>query len=354
MNYVRRISVAAGLAALWLASAAPAPAAAEEFEGGPPHPVWWSPMLELDSLEAIDARLARHIWPGDDEGLPLAKWDGEIREEASAVNCIELERLVAAGFSGISSNDFGLQLLNQALCRGIEALGRAQPAETSYLRDFVLDEEAIHLLPAMAKISPSCDYQCRQRVANERRIPLSRFEPVIQVIVKSEEQIRIRTIDWVSIVTILGRGDFNGDGVDDLLVLINGGSMSGTWGGAELYLLSRDAPSAILFVVEALTGGCDDYQCQAAYDEPRLPSAWSAVRTTTWILSTQMKVRRLSSGGGRCWELNTHRKLTICSHGSFGSSQAARCWKSRARARWWRYPPSPAELSGRCWSAGTA
>jgi hypothetical protein len=266
MNLVRRISVAAGLAALWLASAAPAPAAAEEFEGGPPYPVWWSPMLELDSLEAIDARLARHIWPGDDEGLPLAKWDGEIREEASAVNCIELERLVAAGFSGISSNDFGLQLLNQALCRGIEALGRAQPAETSYLRDFVLDEEAIHLLPAMAKISPSCDYQCRQRVANERRIPLSRFEPVIQVIVKSEEQIRIRTIDWVSIVTILGRGDFNGDGVDDLLVLINGGSMSGTWGGAELYLLSRDAPSAILFVVEALTGGCDDYQCQAAYD----------------------------------------------------------------------------------------
>ena len=136
-----RVTRKIGLAILWASLALANPASAEE----PPFPVWWSPMLELDSLDAIDARLARHIWPGDNEGLPLAKWDGEIREDASAVNCIELERLVADGFHGISSNDFGLQLLNQALCRGIEALGRARPAETSYLRDFVLDEEAIHL-----------------------------------------------------------------------------------------------------------------------------------------------------------------------------------------------------------------
>jgi hypothetical protein len=251
-------------ATLWLSLSAPA--LAEE----PPYPVWWSPVLELDSIEGIDARLARHIWPGDDEGLPLSKGMGEAREETSAVNCIELERLVADGFEGIGSNGFGLQLNIQALCRGIEAMRRAQPAERSYLREFLLDEEAIHLLPAMADISPSCDYQCRQWVANERRIPLSRFEPVIRVIVKSDERIRIRTIDWVSIVTILGRGDFNGDGLDDLLVMINGGSMSGTWGGAELYLLSRDAPDAVLFVAEELTNDCDEYQCEAEYDDPRV------------------------------------------------------------------------------------
>lgn len=236
----------------------------------PPYPVWWSPVLELDSLDGIDARLARPIWPGNDEGLPLAKWEGDRREDASAVNCFALERLVAARFEGIGSNGFALQLYNQALCRGIEAMRRAQPAQKSYLRDFVLDEDAIHLLPAMVRLSPSCDVRCRQWVASERRIPLSRFEPVIKVTVESDEEIRIRTIDWVSIVTILGRGDFDGDGLDDLLVLINGGSMSGTWGGVGLYLLSRDAPRAVLFVTEELTNGCDDYQCQSAYDYPRV------------------------------------------------------------------------------------
>jgi len=257
MGFVRSICLSAGL---WLTVAGSA--LGEE----PPYPVWWSPVLELDSLDDIDARLRQAEWP-ESGGLPLAKGMGEAREETSAVNCIELERLVADGFYGIGSNGYGIQLYTQALCRGIEAMRRAQPAETSYLREFVLDEEAIHLLPAMVDISPSCDYRCRQWVANERRIPLSRFEPVIRVTVKSDEEMRIRTIDWVSIVTILGRGDFDGDGLDNLLVLIDGGSMSGTWGGAALYLLARDAADRVLFVAEELTNNCDDYQCQATYDD---------------------------------------------------------------------------------------
>jgi hypothetical protein len=252
------------VATLWLSLASSAPA--EE----PPYPVWWSPVLELDNLEGIDAGLARHIPFGNDKGLPLAKGMGEAREEASAVNCIELEFLVSAGFNGIGTNGFGIQLYTQALCRGIEAMRRAQPAKKSYLRDFVLDEEAIHLLPAMVTAIGSCDFLCRQRVANERRIPLSRFEPVIKVTVASDEKIRIQTIDWESIITIVGRGDFNGDGLDDLLVFANSGSISGTWSGADLYLLSRDAPGVVLFVAEELTDGCDDYQCDTAYDYPRV------------------------------------------------------------------------------------
>ena len=104
-----QIARTAGLIALWACLAfGYGPAAAAESGTEPPYPVWWSPILELDSIEGIDARLERHIWPGDDEGLPLAKWDGENREEASAVNCIELERLVAAGFYGIGTNGFGM------------------------------------------------------------------------------------------------------------------------------------------------------------------------------------------------------------------------------------------------------
>lgn len=92
MKLARGTRIGGALAALCLGLAEPAPA--EES----PYPVWWSPTLELDGLEAIDARLARHIWPGDDEGLPLSRGMGEAREETSAVNCVELERLVAAGF----------------------------------------------------------------------------------------------------------------------------------------------------------------------------------------------------------------------------------------------------------------
>jgi hypothetical protein len=226
--------------------------------------------LELDSLDQIDARLARAIWPGDSEGLRLMKAEGETRQEVSASNCIELKRWVGESYYGIGSNGFGLQLYNQAFCRAIEMMRRAAPAERSFLRDFRLDEKAIDHLPAMVDISPSCDMLCRQRVANERRIPLSVFEPVIRVTVVSDEKIKVWTIEWVVILTILARGDFNGDGLDDLLVLANGGGTVGTWSGAEVFLLTRDTSGAVLSVLEEGSDSCAHYQCDATYDYPRV------------------------------------------------------------------------------------
>jgi hypothetical protein len=185
--------------------------------------------------------------------------------------------LVAAGFEGIASNGFGLQLLNQALCRGIEAMRRAQPAETSYLRDFVLDEGAIHFLPPMVADSSSCDFICRHPIAKEGRIPLSQFEPVTRLNSVNDHELEIWPLDWKTIVTILGRGDFNGDGLDDLLVLANGGSMSGTWSGAQVYLLSRETPGSVLRVLEAGTAMCADHQCQTDFYDPKFADALNRV-----------------------------------------------------------------------------
>jgi hypothetical protein len=66
------------MSALWLSGSSPA--LAEE----PPYPVWWSPVLELDSLEGIDARLHRALWPGNDEGMLLITTEDGIVSEASA------------------------------------------------------------------------------------------------------------------------------------------------------------------------------------------------------------------------------------------------------------------------------
>ncbi len=67
-----------GLAVLWASLAfGKGAVAATEPDAEPPYPIWWSPVLELDSLEAIDARLHRALWPGDDEGMTLYKQEGD-------------------------------------------------------------------------------------------------------------------------------------------------------------------------------------------------------------------------------------------------------------------------------------
>jgi len=262
-----QIARTVGLAVLWAGPALANPALAED----PPYPVWWSPVLELDSLEDIDARLERTFWPGDDEGMPLFKIEADEREDVSAANCIELRLLVDKGYRGAGSHDYWVQEYLLAHCRAIEWMRRARPAKRSFLRDFVLDEEAIHVLPALVDISPSCDFVCRQRVANERPIPLSQFTPVFRITVTSDEEIEIRTLAIETDLSILARGDFNDDGLDDLLLLTSSGATEGTWANAEIYLLSRETPGSVLRVLDAGTATCADYQCEEASDYPEAP-----------------------------------------------------------------------------------
>ncbi len=235
-----------------------------------PYPVWWSPALELESLDAIDARVEREFWPGDPEGLPLAKTEGETRKEVPAFNCIELERWVGEGYHGIGTNGFGLQLYNQALCRAIEMLKQAAPARRSYLREFVLDETAVAYLPAMAFRMPSCDYQCRQRLANERRIPVSQFEELVRIDSKGVDELELETPTMETRITVMARGDLNADGLDDMLVLSNTGATEGTGGWSGIYLLTREAPNAVLFVLNADKPSCRHYQCDETYDYPAI------------------------------------------------------------------------------------
>ena len=105
---------AVGVLALWLAN----PAAGQ----GPPYPVWWSSALELDSLDAIDARLERELWKGDGEGLPLGRREGDAWQEVRARSCNDLKRLTEAGYDGIGTPGYRAQLYNLAYCRAIEWL----------------------------------------------------------------------------------------------------------------------------------------------------------------------------------------------------------------------------------------
>ncbi len=68
-----------------------------------PYPVWWSPVLELDSLDHIDARLERALWPGATQGLPLHKYEGDTELEVWANSCSEFMALTQSGYHCIGN-----------------------------------------------------------------------------------------------------------------------------------------------------------------------------------------------------------------------------------------------------------
>ena len=212
-----------------------------------PYPVWWSPALELNSLDAIDARLERELWTYYSEGMPLIKSDGDTLTKVWAVNCNELKRRTEEGFYGAGSHDRWVQQYKQALCDAIALLKQATPARESFLRDFRLDVETVNFLPAIVYLSPSCYPMCWDDAANELRVPLSRVHEILLVQIYSATEMKFWSFDWYVRLTILGFADFNRDGIDDMLVLASGGSISGTGASARTYILTRDTPNAVLY-----------------------------------------------------------------------------------------------------------
>ena len=263
-----QIARAVGLAILWAGLAFANPALASESGTEPPYPVWWSPVPELDSLEAIDARLRRALWLGNDEGMLLIKVEDGSVSKTPAINCVELERLIEEGFHGAGSSARAVAQYHVSVCRAMGLLKQATPAHQSFIRSFAFDLTTVDILPAMVDLSPSCDFICREVVANDRRIPLSRFHDILLVQIMSETEMVYWSEDWKIRLAVMAQADFNADGVEDLLLLSKGGSISGTGTWAELFLITRSEPNQVLWIVNADQYLCPNYQCQPSYDYP--------------------------------------------------------------------------------------
>ena len=247
-----------------LASAAAA-AEAEKY------PIWWSPTLELESLDKIDERRRKRFWPEEYEGMDVFK-DGDSKAKSAVVeNCVSLDRLLNEGFYPPFSRGSQIAMSLSATCTTLDMLESARAAEVSFVRDFVMTAEALDYLPAMVNIAPGYDWMCRQYRANERRIPLSRFEAErnVQLKVLNDFKIEGRIEWWFYDVEILARADFNRDGLEDLLVIASADATEGTWAATTIFLLNRDTPDGVLWVVDAEEELCTNYRpCDAHYDEP--------------------------------------------------------------------------------------
>jgi len=226
-----------------------------------PYPVWWSGELELESLDRVDQRLRRDLWPDVGEGVGLYVGIQPRLRKAYARNCESLIRLSEAGYSALGNINIRPQILNLARCRAIAMLAQAKPARVSYLRDFVLNAGALDYLPALVNLYPSCEFICYAIAANERGIAFTKFETLLVVDVRSDDEMVVWTTGWMVILSIVARGDFTTDGVDDMLLLANGGATEGTYDASHLYLMTRDAPGAVLRVIGAEGELCPDYSC---------------------------------------------------------------------------------------------
>ena len=117
-------------------------------------------------------------------------------------------------------------------------------------------------LAAVWHIFDGCQVNCRRDGANEGGTPRVRFKPGCDVELGCRHEIKGGSDDETFSVEIVGRADFDGDTVDDLLVIAGAAATKGTAGGTRLFLLSQESSDAILRVLDAEQHLCPNFLCE--------------------------------------------------------------------------------------------
>jgi hypothetical protein len=203
--------------------------------------VWWAKELNLVNLSDIDAALGKPF----DERVNVVSGSNR----ASVGNCAEYLKYSDQGYKPAS--DFELRVLESlgADCRALALLKNAAPAKVSYLADFRLDKSAPAQLPAQFAVSVS-PQEVRSAAAAERAgKSWQQYQPELKLN-EGSTGLRVEAGGMRSDLQLYARGDFNGDGIEDLLIRDDFAALQGTYAGTRLFLLTRRSGQRVLEVLK--------------------------------------------------------------------------------------------------------
>jgi hypothetical protein len=224
-------------------------------------PVRWSPSLGLQSLDDIDRRVEQPLW--DDIGITVAfRWRftsaGQALEPIDPepmISCADHWRLADTVYQTASQSDHNHLANFAATCAALAALRHAQPSRESYVGDFRLDAAAADFLPAALAIAIGPWQQRDIDEAGAHALPWRQWRAgkssdLISVRSNGDEAVLYEWTRGKSRVEILGRGDFNEDEVEDLLLIITEWPGYAHFAKAKMILVTRYYPDVVMHAFE--------------------------------------------------------------------------------------------------------
>ena len=136
----------------------------------------------------------------------------------------------------------------------LDQLWRAKPSRSSYVSDLAWNEHVLSILPPQLAITVSADSERAAVAAAAQGKNWAAFDPSVTAALSSKgpDQIVVTGNGFSEQLILWGRGDFNRDGVEDLLVQSLDTLTQGTYRNTRLFVLTRRAANANLVLVSSL------------------------------------------------------------------------------------------------------
>jgi hypothetical protein len=212
-----------------------------------PYPVRWSEDLKLASLADVEASLAKNDALGFGE-LKLAD------QRVLPTNCKQWAELRHAGYEPTTSLE--VQADGGALfqCEVLRLLKHVRPARVSFVRELPKGgRELLGTLPALVATAESPEQGERLAPLVKQRAALAAFDPRARIVKSVAPDVtRIAEGDGQSIVDIQPKawGDFNDDGVDDVVLAVRNSMTKGSLSTARVMLVTRSTATEVLRVID--------------------------------------------------------------------------------------------------------
>ena len=216
--------------------------AAHYATGAASFPVRYNPQLKISSRGQLEQRLREPFVEGT-------------AHPAGVSNCAQLlAQRRRSSQAQASDRETQADRSTLAACAILDRLWRAKPARSSYLSDLAWNERVLSMLPPQLAIAVSADSERAAGAAAAQGKRWPAVDPSVTAAPSSKgpDQIMVTGNGFREQLILWGRGDFNGDGIEDLLVQSLDTLTQGTYRNTRLFILTRRRADGNLLLVSSL------------------------------------------------------------------------------------------------------
>lgn len=124
------------------------------------------------------------------------------------------------------------------MCRVAELISQAKAAEHSWIEDLSFDQHLPDRLPKqLAAVISSSEYE---RINND--VNITHWGDVYKITRYHDE-------GGSQLIELLARGDFNSDGIEDMVIMSTDAVVGGSYSANRLFIISRKSPAGELEVL---------------------------------------------------------------------------------------------------------